>query len=129
MIVKNEEKDLPRLLSSIRGLADETIIVDTGSNDNTVDIAKSYGAKVYHFPWCNDFSAARNESLKYATKDYILWLDADDEIKHEEHHKIRNDLKRHKGAGLFLRLKNVYGDSGTDFLQLRIFPNHKGNIG
>ena len=58
MIVKNEEKDLPRLLSSIRGLADETIIVDTGSNDNTVDIAKSYGAKVYHFPWCNDFSAA-----------------------------------------------------------------------
>ncbi|MBP8699891.1 MAG: glycosyltransferase [Syntrophorhabdaceae bacterium] len=128
MIVKNEEKDLPRLLSSIKGLADETIIVDTGSNDNTVDIAKSYGAKVYHFPWCNDFSAARNESLKYATKDYILWLDADDEIKHEEHHKIRNDLKRYKGAGLFLRLKNVYGDSGTDFLQLRIFPNHKGII-
>jgi len=126
MIVKNEEKDLPRLLNSIKGLADETIIVDTGSNDNTVDIAKRYGAKVYHFPWCNDFSAARNESLKHATKDYILWLDADDEVVQEEHKKIKNDLKKYKDAGLFLRLKNVLGNSGTESLQLRIFPNHKG---
>lgn len=128
MIVKNEERNLPRLLASINGLADEIIIVDTGSNDSTVDIAKHHSAKVFRFLWCNDFSAARNESLKHATKDYILWLDADDEIKQEEHSKIINDLNKYKNAGLFLRLKNVQGEGGSESLQLRIFPNHKGII-
>jgi len=78
MIVKNEEKDLPRCLESIKDIATEIVILDTGSTDNTVEIAKSFGARVEYFEWCNDFSAARNESLKYATSDWILRMDADE---------------------------------------------------
>ncbi|WP_139902266.1 tetratricopeptide repeat-containing glycosyltransferase family 2 protein [Clostridium thermarum] len=84
MIVKNEENNLARCLNSITDLVDEIIIVDTGSTDRTVEIAKSFGAKVYHYQWTNSFSAARNESLKYATKDWILILDADDEFCSED---------------------------------------------
>jgi tetratricopeptide (TPR) repeat protein len=123
MIVKDEEKNLPRLLASIKGLADEVIIVDTGSKDETVRIARDFGAKVYHFPWRDDFSAARNESLKHATKDFILWLDGDDELKMEEHHKIRAHLRKHPGAGAHLR---TYVEREGQALQLRIFPNHRG---
>ncbi|AYD39787.1 glycosyltransferase [Clostridium fermenticellae] len=92
MIVKNEEKDLPRCLESIKNLVDEIIIVDTGSTDSTIDIAKNYGAKVYYFKWCDDFSRARNESLKYATKDWILIMDADDEFAQDDKQKF-NELK------------------------------------
>ena len=80
MIVKNEEKFLPDCLMSIQDIADELIIIDTGSVDNTVDIANEYGAKVHHFEWCDDFSVARNESIKYASSDWILWIDADERL-------------------------------------------------
>jgi len=127
MIVKNEEESLPRALGSIKGLADEIIVVDTGSTDKTVEIAKSFGAKVYFFEWCDDFSAARNESLKHATCDYILWLDGDDEIKKEYHDSIKMHLKNYKGSGVFLKLINVHKDgTGSEAIQLRLFPNRKG---
>jgi tetratricopeptide (TPR) repeat protein len=80
MIVRDEQESLPRCLESVRRLADEIIIVDTGSQDATVDIARRLGAQVHGFPWCDDFSAARNESLRHATSDWILVLDADDEL-------------------------------------------------
>ncbi|MGO9017677.1 MAG: glycosyltransferase [Syntrophobacteraceae bacterium] len=80
MIVKNEEKDLPRCLESVRGLVDEIVVLDTGSEDNTVSVAESFGAKVYHMPWPGDFSAARNESLKKAGGNWILYLDADEAL-------------------------------------------------
>nr|WP_206154833.1 glycosyltransferase [Clostridium muellerianum] len=93
MIVKNEEENLERCIKSIKDLVDEIIIVDTGSTDKTVEIAKSYGAKVYYFKWCDDFSAARNESLKYATKDWILIMDADDEFCMEDKEKFKKLIK------------------------------------
>lgn len=89
MIVKNEEKNLPRALASVKNVVDEIIIVDTGSTDRTVEIAQSMGAKVYFFEWCDDFSAARNESLRYATKDWILIMDADDEMNEEDLKKLK----------------------------------------
>ncbi len=122
MIVKDEEENLPRLFASIEGLADEVILVDTGSKDNTVRIATEFGAEVHHFPWCDDFSAARNESLKYATKDFILWLDGDDELKRSEHDNIRAHLRKYPGAGAYLR---TYIEGEGQALQLRIFPNHR----
>ncbi len=80
MIVRNEERCLKECLDSIKPWVDEMIVVDTGSTDRTIQIAKEAGALIYSFPWCDDFSAARNESLKFATKDWILWMDADDTI-------------------------------------------------
>ncbi|MDO8142609.1 MAG: tetratricopeptide repeat protein, partial [Candidatus Brocadiales bacterium] len=80
MIVKNEEKFLAQCLKSIRDAVDEIIIVDTGSTDRTVEIAQSFGAKVYHHPWRNSFSEARNHSLNYATCDWILQIDADEAL-------------------------------------------------
>jgi len=78
MIVKNEEAVLARCLDSIKDAVDEIIIVDTGSTDKTKMIAEKYTDKVYDFEWINDFSAARNEAYSKATKDYQMWLDADD---------------------------------------------------
>ncbi len=78
MIVKNESVTIERCLSSIKNIVDEIIIVDTGSSDNTKNICRKFTDKIYDFKWIDDFSAARNFSFSKATKDYILWLDADD---------------------------------------------------
>ena len=80
MIVKNEEHCLDRCLKSARDFVDEIVVVDTGSTDRTVEIAESYGARIYHHPWENDFSKHRNQSLSYATGDWIFQLDADEEL-------------------------------------------------
>ncbi|MDR3238542.1 MAG: glycosyltransferase [Clostridiales bacterium] len=83
MIVKNEEENLGACLDSVRGVADEIIIVDTGSTDGTLDIAARYTDKIYHFDWIDDFAAARNYSFSKGTKEYLMWLDADDTITEE----------------------------------------------
>ena len=83
MIVKDEEEVLGRCLESVAEAVDEMIIVDTGSRDSTKEIAASFGAKIYDFPWIDDFSAARNFSFEKAEMDYILWLDADDILPEE----------------------------------------------
>ncbi|AFS77813.1 glycosyl transferase group 2 family protein [Gottschalkia acidurici 9a] len=88
MIVKNEEAVLSRCLDSVLNIVDEIIIVDTGSTDNTKKIAKQYTDKVYDFEWVDDFSKARNFSFSLATKDYIIWLDADDVIMEEDAIKL-----------------------------------------
>ncbi len=81
MIVKNEEKMLPGCLESIKDIVDEIIIVDTGSTDRTKEIALAYGAKVFEFKWIDDFSSARNHSLKHCKGDWILYLDADERLE------------------------------------------------
>jgi glycosyltransferase involved in cell wall biosynthesis len=88
MIVKNEESVISRCLTSVKDIVDEIIIVDTGSTDNTKKIAKNFTEKIYDFKWINDFSAARNYSYSKATKDFILWLDADDVILEEDRMKF-----------------------------------------
>lgn len=83
MIVKNEEKVLARCLDSLGDLADELVIVDTGSKDKTKAIAKKYTDKIFDFIWKDDFSAARNFAFDQATMEYVMWLDADDFIPKE----------------------------------------------
>ena len=78
MIVKNEEDVLERCLTSAAALADEIIIVDTGSTDRTKEIAARFTSLIFDFPWRDDFAAARNESFAHASMDYCMWLDADD---------------------------------------------------
>lgn len=88
MIVKDEEKVIKRCLDSIYDIVDEIIIVDTGSTDRTKDIISTYTDNIYDFEWVNDFAKARNYSFSKATKDYILWLDADDVFLEEDRKKL-----------------------------------------
>ncbi|WP_243139985.1 tetratricopeptide repeat-containing glycosyltransferase family 2 protein [Romboutsia faecis] len=88
MIVKNEENVIDRCLNSVKNVVDEIIIVDTGSTDNTVAKAENLGAIVYKFKWIDDFAEARNYSFSKATKDYILWLDADDILEDDDVKKL-----------------------------------------
>ncbi len=95
MIVKDEEAILERCLDSIADLMDEIIIVDTGSSDNTKEIAKKYTSRVFDFNWIDDFSAARNFSFSKATMDYIYTADADevlDEANRERFRKLKECL-------------------------------------
>lgn len=80
MIVRNEAHQLAGCLDPVAGLFDEIVIVDTGSRDNTRQVAQQFTQQVYDFPWYDDFSAARNESLRHANGDWIFWLDADDRL-------------------------------------------------
>ncbi len=104
MIVKNEEKMLERTLPNLVKLVDEVIIVDTGSADDTKKIAQKYTSKIYDFPWINDFSAARNESLKFAEGDWVIWVDADEFVKEEDMDKIKRALKDAKDDAFLLKV-------------------------
>ncbi len=79
-IVKNEQHSLPRCLDSVVPYVDDLVIVDTGSQDDTVAIAQHYGATIHHFTWCDDFAAARNFALRHVTGNWVLTLDADEEL-------------------------------------------------
>jgi tetratricopeptide (TPR) repeat protein len=104
MIVKNEARCLARCLASAQKTAAEIVVVDTGSTDRTVDIAKEHGAKVFHFDWCDDFSAARNFALAQTTGDWILVLDADETVSEPLAGEIQEFIQ---GAPQVGRLKIV----------------------
>lgn len=88
LIVKNEENTIGRCLSSVAEAVDEIIIVDTGSTDGTRSVIEPFQARIYDFQWIDNFAAARNFAFSLATKDYILWLDADDVIKEDNLNKL-----------------------------------------
>ncbi len=115
LIVKNEEQTLPRCLSSLTAVCDEIIVVDTGSSDKTVEIAESYGATIGHFDWINDFSAARNHALSLATGNWILWIDADEELDPGGITMLREGLMRPHFGGYFIKIINFMTEgSRTD---------------
>ena len=104
MIARNEARCLARCLHSVRAIADEIIVADTGSTDDTVKIASENGAKVAHFDWINDFSAARNFALAQAAGDWILVLDADEWASEALANEIRKFIAGPRQIG---RLKIV----------------------
>ncbi|HEX3029914.1 MAG TPA: glycosyltransferase [Clostridia bacterium] len=130
MIVKDEEDNLPRCLESIKDIVDEMIIVDTGSKDSTVEIADSYGAKVYHYKWEGNFSAARNYSLQFASGDWILLMDADDELDSSQKHEVLGLLKDDSVEAYFFETISYLGDApGVDImknLNARLIRNGRG---
>ncbi len=89
MIVRDNETTIRRCLASISPWVDEIVMVDTGSTDATMEICKEFGVRLFEFPWCDDFSAARNESLKHARGEWILWMDSDDVIPQEQAQRLR----------------------------------------
>jgi glycosyltransferase involved in cell wall biosynthesis len=116
MIVKNEEGTLGHCLQSVQGLVDEMIVVDTGSTDATIEIARRHGASVFSFPWGNDFAAARNESLRHCTCNWILILDADEAIDVQDHPLIRQTCEAAIAQGYHFTLRN-YHTSGSYYIQ------------
>lgn len=125
MMVRNEEKNLPRCLASIQGFVDEIVVVDTGSTDGTIEIARAYGAKIYEHPWQNDFSMHRNQSLGYASGDFLLVIDADEElVRSAPSSKIREllrDLPQEMDC-LICDVKDIQkGDVMMQFRSSRIF--------
>ena len=137
MITKNEENYLEQCLNSVKDIVDEIIVVDTGSKDKTKEIAKKFNAKVYDFKWADDFSAARNESLKYATKDWILVLDADEVIDENDLNKIKTAIEDAEEdiAGFALEQRsyiNSYFEGAvkneSDFNLVRDYPFYISNF-
>jgi len=112
MIVKDEEACLPDCLKSVQSLVDEMIIVDTGSSDKTIEIAESFGAKVIYHPWENDFADARNVSLKHASCDWILVLDADEAMAPNDLAKIRQ-LVTDKNVTGYKLVQRTYSKTTT----------------
>lgn len=113
LIVKNESQHLARCLESIQGIADEIVVVDTGSTDDTVAIAERFGATIGHFEWNDDFAAARNASLALATGQWALWIDADEVLEPQSFNPIREALIRPQFAGYFVQIANLLDDEGV----------------
>lgn len=121
MIVKNEETTLSNCLNSVKDLVDEIIIIDTGSSDKTVEVAKKFTQNVHFFNWVNDFSAARNYAFSKASKDYIFWLDADDILKECDRIKFmdlkQTDLPNYDAISM--RYHYAFNDTGEPILTFR----------
>jgi glycosyltransferase involved in cell wall biosynthesis/tetratricopeptide (TPR) repeat protein len=125
LIVKNEEKFLAPCLKSVHGLAAQIIVLDTGSTDRTVEIAREFGAEIYSFAWCDDFAAARNAALEHATGDWVLMLDADEELPPAQHAALLADLKKSSTLAHRLPLVNAGQNDGRSFVP-RLFRNAPG---
>jgi len=130
LIVKNEEKHLGKCLQSIKDIVDEIVVVDTGSTDRTIEIAEQFGAKVGHFEWTQDFAAARNSALALATGNWILWIDADEEITPESAKAFRAASIRPQFGGYNIEIVNFVDDreGGNAFVHcpIRLFRNLPG---
>ena len=127
MIARNEASTLPRCLASVADLVDEIIVVDTGSNDNTGEVARQLGASVHEFTWVDDFAAARNESLRHATGEWIFWLDGDEYLDADNRAGLRgllNGLDDENSAYLMRqRSRTRAPDGDAVFFQCRLFRN------
>ena len=131
MIVKNEETTLARCLNSVVGIADEIIIVDTGSTDRTKEIAGRYTDKIFDFPWVDDFAAARNFSFSKATMEYCMWLDAGDILLSADQtnlKKLKMELPVETDV-VMMRYHTAFDEAGNptfSYYRERIVRNHAG---
>lgn len=124
MIVRDEEARLANCLNRAKAAVDEIVIVDTGSTDGSVALAKQYTEKVYHFPWNNDFSAARNYAIEHSASDWILCLDADEQLDQAENLRALIDCQPEKDAFFLPIYQSKDGAADFDrFLVLRLFRN------
>lgn len=132
VIAKNEEANIQRCLKSALGFANELIVIDTGSTDATKEIAMELGAQVYDFKWQDNFADARNFSLEKATGDWILWLDADEELRVKDTNPIHALLERGSDDLLPMGMTHFYGAAPAEIVRshrstsFRLFRNHIG---
>ena len=145
MIVKNEEQYLANCLNSIKDIASEIVIIDTGSTDNTIQIAKSYGASVYHYDWDNNFSNARNFAISKCSCSWIFVIDADETISKKDISKFNQLLNKEQNVTYNFDTRNYTNnqnvqnlitskdeyEEGKDYIgwckssKIRLFPSNK----
>ncbi|HVX34233.1 MAG TPA: glycosyltransferase, partial [Solirubrobacterales bacterium] len=127
MIVRDEEEMLPRSLAAVRDAVDEIVVVDTGSRDRTVEIARSFGAKVIEREWTGSFAAARNASIEAASGDWLLFLDADEVLDPADAPLLRELTGRTWREAFYLVETNHTGELGDGTAvahnALRVFRN------
>ncbi len=146
LIVKNEGEFLAECLSGLRGLADEIVVVDTGSTDDTVEVARRFGARVTYFLWCDDFAAARNEAIWLCTSDWIFVIDADERLNPSDLPHLRElaqgpedlcyrfttrNYTNNRAVSEFAAVQpddplNRGFEGWYPSAKIRLFPNHKG---
>ena len=128
MIVRDEAQFLADCLTSVQGVVDEIVVVDTGSQDNTVEIARSLGARVFHHPWDEDFAAARNRGLSECTGDWVLSLDADERLDPATKHEIRAAAAQPGVDAWYLRMVSLEGETpaGDEVRMIRLFRRTPG---
>ncbi|NLE56962.1 MAG: glycosyltransferase family 2 protein, partial [Planctomycetes bacterium] len=128
LIARNEEANLPRALGSVQGVANEIIVTDTGSTDKSVEVAEALGAKVDRFEWCDDFAAARNHAIGRAVGEWILWLDADEELVSSSRDDLQACLSRDDVLGYLLTRQDIFDanrpNGYTCMWQTRLFRRH-----
>jgi glycosyltransferase involved in cell wall biosynthesis len=126
MIVKNEERFLPGCLRSVEGLADELVIVDTGSEDKTKDIVRAHGATLLEYPWTGDFSAARNVGLAHARGEFVLYIDADEEVVGADREPLRQAIVSRAHDAISVEVASrLPGRSAENVARyVRVFKNH-----
>ena len=127
MIVKNESSNIRRSLDSVKG-ADEIVVIDTGSKDDTIDIVKEYTDKVYYgeeYLWRDDFAYSRNQSLEKCTGDWILIIDADEQLEEGGMEKIRRLIPKIKDDAVYFQ---TIADNNPNSIHqsIRLFRNNKG---
>jgi tetratricopeptide (TPR) repeat protein len=125
-ILKNEAANLPDLIECLPLSRLEWIVVDTGSQDESVELLRHAGVTPHFFKWTDDFSQARNTSLNLATRDWILWLDGDDRVEESFWKSLEPLLQGPKQAYRFVVRSPRENAHGDRFLQIRLFPNHLG---
>jgi glycosyltransferase involved in cell wall biosynthesis len=128
LITRDEQDNLERALNSVKPVADEIIVTDTGSTDNTISVAESFDAKISRFDWCDDFSAARNFCFSQAACDWILWIDADEELLPESIDELKRCLAR-KDVFAYLILRQDLRDISrldlySEMWMPRLFRRH-----
>lgn len=116
MIAKNEEKNIEKCLTAVRRYGFEIIVVDTGSTDQTKEIAARYTDKIFDFTWIDDFSAARNFSLEQASSDYVLCLDCDEVITELDMASLSDMIGKHPESVGRLAIDNHYISNQTDMV-------------
>lgn len=127
IIAKNEQNNLPRCIGSIEHIADEVIVVDTGSTDSTAMLAKGFGANVIHHPFKNNFSEVRNIALENATCDWILYIDCDEMVDFEGGFELKELIQNTEKVGICLTLSNIVdGVKCLSCPSLRVIKNNEG---
>jgi tetratricopeptide (TPR) repeat protein len=120
MIARDEERNLPKSLGPLMEIVDEAVFLDTGSKDQSLNLAQKAGARVFQMVWPHDFAAARNVALGHIKADYVLWLDADNSLEPEELKTFKNKLT--KEPVIWLATERVI-PQGDEIWQKRFFPN------